>query len=593
MKICRETRGLMERAFDGRITVDEEFRLEEHTQTCAQCARDYEESSELHEALLAMPAPPIDRLDLERSLAAIHAGIDANEKKPIAPKRPWVGFAAAAAVLGGLGFGMWSLAGSDSVAPGAPGVPGPIVKEHAAPVEADVAALPEVTDYDSTRHQRALEEVRSILVSAAGSANSTEEIDGLSADLAAEDWPVVRLIERFVMDENVIVARVATIYLGQRGDGTSASVLAGALQRRELELDAARALVGLGTIALDSLASAVWNPQLTAIVLDGVREQDSRVASAWIERTLQRARSRAGSAQEMEIANEMLPLLTNCDLVGAETLLRLTEHKWIDTERVLDALALTPGAVELIDDEWLADHSEVDTAVLLGATQRLHGPRSLTPVVDLCRRSRRYRSQAFNVLATYDGTAPVQALLTLGLSARMPEEDFLPAWRAAVDHDADRMYQLASKWPDRGDGGALRNFLHWLIVSERIAVVPSIIELLRSPLLLPDDRERALIAISEFGGIEHVAGVRDLFIGLEGRESKIAAACVYAVHVLGGDAAVTRMLSEASTRTLDDVRRVFSQPGATRRPGTTLFRLARELEPLLQARDNALSRTQL
>mgnify|MGYP006232464757 FL=1 len=121
--------------------------------------------------------------------------------------------------------------------------------------------------------------------------------------------------------------------------------------------------------------------------------------------------------------------------------------------------------------------------------------------------------------------------------------------------------------------------------------VPAILELLHSDLIQSDDRERALLAVADFGGAEHVSALGALLDGLRGRESKIAAACVYAAHILGGEEAVTRLLSEASTRTLDDVRRILAQPNAMRRSASTLFRLARELEPMLHARDNALSRT--
>ena len=64
MKACRRTRLLLQRSFDGRLTLDEEFRLEEHAHECDVCRRLFEENELLRESLLNLPSAPVERLDV-------------------------------------------------------------------------------------------------------------------------------------------------------------------------------------------------------------------------------------------------------------------------------------------------------------------------------------------------------------------------------------------------------------------------------------------------------------------------------------------------------------------------------------------------
>jgi hypothetical protein len=106
---------VVERSFEGRASLDELFDLEAHVRDCARCRELHEQSHALQEALAEMPAPPVERLDVERALAGIRAGIEAGdaavgpaddpanvaarEERPAGRRALWLAAAAAAVVL--------------------------------------------------------------------------------------------------------------------------------------------------------------------------------------------------------------------------------------------------------------------------------------------------------------------------------------------------------------------------------------------------------------------------------------------------------------------------------------------------------------
>ncbi|MEE8468635.1 MAG: hypothetical protein V3T22_09280, partial [Planctomycetota bacterium] len=92
MKTCRRARTWIERSFDGSLGLEQGFLLEEHLTHCPRCRALHESSDRLRAELLELPVPPEERLDVERSLSAIHAAIDlpgADARPALDLERSW------------------------------------------------------------------------------------------------------------------------------------------------------------------------------------------------------------------------------------------------------------------------------------------------------------------------------------------------------------------------------------------------------------------------------------------------------------------------------------------------------------------------
>ena len=110
MKVCRHARTWIERSFAGSLGLKDQFLLEEHVIECEACRERWEESHSLLAALDRLPAAPEDQVDLERSLEAINAGINAGVgamPASVAIGRRTLWISAAAALLLVLGSALW------------------------------------------------------------------------------------------------------------------------------------------------------------------------------------------------------------------------------------------------------------------------------------------------------------------------------------------------------------------------------------------------------------------------------------------------------------------------------------------------------
>ena len=96
MKTCRTMRARIERSFAGATTIEHDLELEAHVADCSACRALYEQQANLSDALSLLPHPPVERLDVEASLRRINAELDAE---PVARRRPFVWYVAAAAVI--------------------------------------------------------------------------------------------------------------------------------------------------------------------------------------------------------------------------------------------------------------------------------------------------------------------------------------------------------------------------------------------------------------------------------------------------------------------------------------------------------------
>ena len=68
---CRRARTWIDSGSIDDLSSDQVFALDQHVASCATCRERLEASRELDDLLESLPVAPVERLNIERSLAAI------------------------------------------------------------------------------------------------------------------------------------------------------------------------------------------------------------------------------------------------------------------------------------------------------------------------------------------------------------------------------------------------------------------------------------------------------------------------------------------------------------------------------------------
>ena len=241
-----------------------------------------------------------------------------------------------------------------------------------------------------------------------------------------------------------------------------------------------------------------------------------------------------------------------------------------------DGLALCADGPRALRDRLSGRVRMADVPALLDAVAALQPDGSYRFVWEEAW-SGQHRQRAACVLANFPGVQPLYALLQLDEGRRLDDEGLALAWRAALEADPARATTLALETIARGDTVSARRVLEALTLAEHAGAVPAMIELATRGPLRDADRERAFLIVAELGAAEHVPALERSFRTWSPRDRARAAACLLALHRLGGSAPVERLLGAASERNRERViARLEGSPGAT-----SLLLLARELEPVL------------
>lgn len=614
MSTCRQARRWMERAFDGRLGVDEDFLLQAHLEDCPRCREEAELSAALVEGLTRQPEPPLERLDVERALEAIHERLG---EEPVSTPRPGRGLpllrvAVAAGVT--LVAGLWLLAGdgpvpaSSEVEVGA----GPEIGPEATPIAVTPEAsetsapqlvdgspvaspdpqlasavrvyplLPSVSEVDLARHAQVATEVRDALASSA-----TEHPEDLDACLAAFEeatrhlvegaWPVERVVAALVRDPDPHVAGAACRSIGRGATRLGVRRLVEALDS-PVALAAADALVDAGPLGRDALARAVWVPGATDRVLASQAELEVEARLDWAAAALEQAPRGAA-------LGPWLAFVGDSGRAGADALLLRLDDARLERSAVLDALVQSPHAEEALLARLAGRVPLAARPGLLEAVRRLTPIEALPFVLEEARSGPR-RGAAAEVLASYPGADVLVELLELDEERRLDVGDLRRAWERALEVDEGRVLALAQEQVSRGDRLGSRRLLEGLTLAGSPGGVPALVELAVRGALAADDREDALLVVADLGDVTSVPLLITTFHRFTLRDRDRAAACLVSLHRLGGAEAVGRALDGAPERTL---ARVMQRLQGGARASSRLL-LARELEPVLMTHEAATRR---
>jgi len=555
MKVCREFRSALPALLDGELSLERTLELEEHARGCTACGAQLGRERELQRALLALPGAPLERLDLERNVQAVLARLDERAPRALPLWRmrllPW---AAAAGLALFLGLRMARHADPEPTRETALEPAGLDPARLEAAHEAVAVALRE----SEPRFDPARDDARAF----------AQAVDARTLELVLAGWPLAELVRTAAGAGDARLASRALRWLGARGE--SAGGMRAALARSELAPSAVAALVDLGAEGIDELRRVPESPALRALVLQQLPRAPQGLLGPWIEDAL--ARQRNGDAQR----EELLAALESAGSEGVPALLRLASRGALDVDEALARLARIPGADEALG-RLLGDGrpTALDERLLLLAVAEVGTSRGWEWIE---REAREGRHETDALLALQRGTPEALAvLLRLRAASGANSAELARALEIVLRERPDSAAVIARS----GSRTELAQLAELVGGAPEPALVPAMVELAGSEALPATDRRWLLILAAEQGRVEDLPEILALFPRL--RERTLQAACLIALHTLGGAQPVDAALERRSAAVRRRVQALLDDPAGTNRNATTLAKLARAIESSLPA----------
>jgi hypothetical protein len=593
---CRRALPRIERAADGSLSLEERFQLEEHVAGCPRCAKRYEEALAIEEALLALPEPPLLRLDVEAAVRGVRSALDAGEAvEPVAPRptRPVVERRVAAAVvvlaLGGAGLLLWS--------------EGPFGRDAGEPHEAGGARVATLTEPDSiappppdpdavdpARLAAARADLRRALAATLGgteppAAGALERFDELTAELREADWPLARMAEASLTADDPEIRRGALRFLGARGDRLSAGRVLSAAFEAEYAPVALGALAEMGEPGLDALMIAVREPALSRPALAHLEA----VGGAAVVRRLA---AEVDRETESGTRGELLGALSRTGPEAVPALLAIAEGTAEDSAeraQVFDALRrVEVGGRELTkllgNPRAARRGGSQRQAVLLEAVRVLQPVGALDYLVELASGSR-YQEEALYVLGNYSGPDAVEALVRLHSRDRTPPGLVAEAASTLFRDDPFAAADCARRLIHAGRTSDASKLLELLLLSEGRGLGEALVELALFEELDSEERQWAALAVGELGTPADAQLLAAALARMSRADRRLAASILIVLHRVVGADAVFEALAPLGERQRERVLRVVEQSASRGDVAVPLFKLARELDPWFAARN--------
>ncbi len=602
MKGCRHAKAWIQRAVDGELSLHERFRLEEHLGGCSSCRSLHAAQETLEEALLSLPDPPADRLDLDCAVAEVRAKIDETLAEPDAPgldARPGSGrrrlarWGVAAVLLGVTA----ALALRALLAGPVDGDPTPLAEPAIRRNFAPEPAAPETDAVVPTR----LDEVRSTvageLVAALGELSPTAPRAEVEAALAgfqnrtrdlSRSWPLLRIVEGLVAVRDEETARAAARYLGVRGNAISTGALRDGISRPDIAPAAVCALGDLGEPGLDGLADALRDPKLFALALDRIIAVGGEGAARLVEDALGRVARRMRTYPDQGTQDELASLLLalgSMEPPPVESFLRLAERGTLPRGELLGALRNVFGAKAELGALVASGRASWNEEILLDALAVL-APEAALPWIAERAAERAHRDQALACLVAYGDASALAVLVELRANGRVASEHVVATARRVLDEDGGPALDLAMRWtgpPEvpRPDARTASRLLDLLLETESRGSGEALAHLAFAETLSRDERLLAALAVGELGLPDHTLRLVEGMRGLQTGDHRIAAACLLSAHALGGVDGAERALDAVGHVSPRSGRRLLHLCDEAEREGTravTLYKVARELE---------------
>ena len=204
---------------------------------------------------------------------------------------------------------------------------------------------------------------------------------------------------------------------------------------------------------------------------------------------------------------------------------------------------------------------------------------------------RRRRDFARRELPLVAGEQTVAAGLRLHSDARLGAEAFQALVRDALEADARRFARYGESLIANGRDDEGTTLAEILVEADSPRATDAAVLLAGHAKLERTLRQALVQAIGDHGGEGEVAPLTELSRTLGADDRLLAAACLLAIARLGGDPACEAALEGASRRFTQNILSLLNRRKAGERTYPSIYRLARELKPLLEDRDRVNWRT--
>ncbi len=402
------------------------------------------------------------------------------------------------------------------------------------------------------------------------------DVDMRVGELVRGDWPIVRIAESFVREDDVELARRSLRYLAARGDNLSVGSVRTATRRPELASAAWRALARVQPDRVDLLVSepaarAAADQALSAIVERG----GTRGAEA-IEDALRRIDPES-QLIDAERTRTLLDALAEIGPDAIPGLLRLAEQERPSRAQAVEALAKTRGAAQQLMSIVREPRPSVGAETLLAAFARIPptGVRADEAFAWIAARAGEPRThlQALRTLARCGSPAALAVLVQIG--ARDPDPALDTALAALLTLRPECAVELARGNDASGRKRDQQLLLETLSTVELPCAIPGLVALSDSTLLDLGDRRLALLACGVEGNQDDAERLVDTFAHT--RERELRAAILVALQALGGADAVDRLLGDLNERSARSIREILADPELDHGGVHAQARVAREL----------------
>jgi len=572
MKGCRIARAHLHASLDRELSLENRLWLDSHLALCERCAQEERCGQALQELLEGPLDPAPSAPDVAAASRSVFAALDRGEGRTWRPRLP---VRRVALGLVGAMLALLLLTWSTRLeAPDRPedGSSGP---EQPGSAHAWTSASVELF-------------VRTALTEAFGQNSSLdaalERFLARTREPARAGWSVRRFVEGLLEHPDPAIARLSARCLGALGDAGSAAALQRVLVRSdcppELEDEAFAALGSLGEPAVGALEEALSVPRLAHGALRELCRVGGERAAQAIERCVRRTGARGDPSRQA-----LLDALTATGPPAVAALLRLAAQEAAEggeRDAILARLPMVAGA----GDELLRcmERERLPVTLTHRALVLLQPAGGLAWLERRCGEHRE-RQAALETLACYEGTGPLESLLRLDLSGRVPREDLEVLLGRLLDQDPARAEVFTEGLLARAEGPELHAWLALLIEGAHPATARPLARLAFSPRLGEDDRQWAALAVGELGTPEDA----ELLIGLvcnalEGERpdqgERRLAACFLSIHSLAGEEGVARALETCSSSAVQRVLASLQERDRSG-PAVQVHRVARALEGVL------------
>ncbi len=602
---CRSAQRALRLQLDDSLALERELALEHHLADCASCRSRAMQMQALEEALVRLPQPPVERLDVERAVAQVRARCEVAPVEPVERghllRQGAIVLAAAAA-----GLLLWTalregearetvrtpseqLVTERRVTP----EDGPDLRPtEPSPLNTSTAA--EFVPLDTHRLAAAREEVRTALRelgTGIGLDASREEVLALAElfdlntlALRRGDWPVRSIVEGMLTSDELGIARAAARYLGVRAGSSSARRLRAVLEHEELSSSIVLALVDLGAGGQEGLADALELPAVRDVALGGLVQLATPTAAAHLGSALE-----STATGDASWSQALLDGLAQMGTVGLPELLQLHANETLDDETWLAALQDVQGA-----SEWFARRlgqgqlSKPRTSLI--ATRALAPDETLT-WLEAHLYERAYQELSREFLPTLAGERVVTILARLHEDSRLASDDLAAMLKAALETDTQRFVRALQTRSSVSTSQRQTLLEMLLALSEPDLAIPALMAAVGASDLSESARSEAALHIGESSTDGALPALTAAFADCTLSERKLAAACLLGIVRIGGLEAVASALDGGPRRTTQNIRSLLQRREAEERLIPSIYKLSRELKPFLSARDRETRRT--